>query len=256
MRRRSLTGIIIASCIASYVTLSVVGFFQPVRVALMHIAFPPVLSVEASLRYIRAGWDQLGFGSRTAIQELSNQVGQFEENLLASQARVAELEALNAAYVEGKVGEGDLPARVLMRTLDGFENTIILDRGVRDNVKTGNRVRTPAGLVGEVVSVSDRNAAVRLFSTPGHTITDALLLGDTEVPLQISGLGLGIYSARIPSDVAPKEGMMVVNNASEKLVYGVITSVDQKPTSSFADVRIESPTNVQTIQRLFIMQSP
>ncbi|MEK7659710.1 MAG: rod shape-determining protein MreC [Patescibacteria group bacterium] len=253
MRRRSFIGIIIATCIASYVTLSVVGFFQPVRIALMHIALPPILSVEESLRFIRNGWDQLGFGSRTAIQGLTNQVGQLQENLLTSQARVTELEALNTAFVEGGVNEGDMPARVLMRTLDGFENTIIIDRGASDGVRTGNRIRTSSGLVGEVTVVTEHRSSVKIYSTPGHIIEGLLL--DVNVPLQIQGLGLGIYSARIPSDVLPKEGMVVVNNASEKLVYGVITAVDLQPTSSFADVRIESPTNVQTIQRLFVMRS-
>lgn len=251
MRRRSLIGIIIASLIASYVTLSVVGFFQPVRVALMHVALPPVLAVEASLRQVRAAWDLIGFGSRTAIQELTNQSAQFEETLRATQARVAELEALNASYVEGVVGEGDLPARVLMRTLDGMENTIIIDRGTADGVEVGMRVRSTASLVGEVATVAERRSAVKLYATPGNSVNAIML--EKEVDVQITGLGLGIYSARIPSDVEPKEGMLMVSSASEKLMYGVITSVHQLPSSSFADVRIKSPTNVQTVQRLFVM---
>lgn len=239
-----------SAIIASYVALSVVGFFQPFRIALMHLALPPLMTVESSLQMIRGSWDILGFKSRTAVQELTNQSAMYEENLRASQARISELEALNATFIEGVVGEGDLPARVLMRTMDGTENTIIIDRGDTDGVHTGARVRTPSGLVGEVVEVMAHRSTVRLYSSPGYVSQS--VLQEAEVDLQIQGLGLGLYSAKVPSDLEPKVGMLVVNNASEKLVLGVITSVEQNPASSFADVRIESPTNVQTVQRLFV----
>jgi hypothetical protein len=250
MKRRSITGVIVSAIIASYVALSVVGFFQPVRVALMHLALPPLMTVESSLQMIRGSWDILGLGSRTTVQELTNQSAMYEENLRAAEARISELEALNATFIEGVVGEGDLPARVLMRTMDGTENTIIVDRGETDGVRSGARVRTPAGLIGEVGEVMAHRSTVRLYSSPGYVSQS--VLQEAEVDLQIQGLGLGLYSAKVPSDLEPKVGMLVVNNASEKLVLGVITSVEQNPASSFADVRIESPTNVQTVQRLFV----
>ncbi len=254
MRRRSVTGVIISAVVASYVTLSVVGFFQPLRIALMHIAVPPLMGIESSLAYIRASWDLRGFGSRTAVQALTNQSAMYEENFRTAQARVSELESLNAKYIEGVVGGSDLPARVLMRTLDGFENTILIDRGDTDGVRSGARVRTPSGLIGEVGEVMAHRSKVRLYSSPGY-ISESVLL-EAEIDLQIQGLGLGLYSAKIPSDIAPKVGMLIVNNASEKLVLGIVASVEQNPASSFADVRIESPTNVQTIQRLFVQVTP
>lgn len=111
--------------------------------------------------------------------------GDLEDENAALRARIAELEGseLRDEGAEEELDEarrllelrfaGDVPrvnARVIATPVSNFEQTIELDRGAADGIDVDMPVLTGAGLVGQVVGVSDSRSTVRLITDPASAV--------------------------------------------------------------------------------------
>jgi rod shape-determining protein MreC len=112
---------------------------------------------HSSLREDNARLAQENFSNAALLQQLK-----------ALQAENAQLRALLAARERLEVKA--LAAEVLYTARDPFSRKVIIDKGLRDNVKAGQAVVDDRGVVGQVTRVYPWLAEVTLITDKGHFV--------------------------------------------------------------------------------------
>jgi rod shape-determining protein MreC len=171
-------------------------------------------------------------GNRREIAQLKQRNAELQRRLAASTADAATTRQLQALQLQADTADWRLmPARVIATGPGaGFQWSVTLDVGSRENVLAGQTVTDGLGLVGRVVAVHSTTSVVLLAADPtcGVGVRDvrsgALLLAN--------GAGSGPLSATALADRADvRVGDRLVTGPAGKTTYaagvavGVVTSV-------------------------------
>jgi rod shape-determining protein MreC len=133
----------------------------------------PVRSVMSALfAPVKGAWN--GIFDYDDLREendrLRRQIDQQEGDSIESEAQIRGYEELRA-FRDLPV-RSDIPvvmAEVVGDSSSNFVQTIEINKGANDGIRTGMAVITPAGLVGRIGQVSTNRAVVRLLTDPGFT---------------------------------------------------------------------------------------
>lgn len=120
-----------------------------------------------------------------------------DRNLLA-----AENAALKAA-LGGDSSKHKIRAQVLARPPQLPYDTLLIDAGSARNITAGDIVGSGAVALGVIADAAASVSRVRLFSAPGVS-TEALLHGT--IPVALTGIGGGSFTARVPQSTNAKPG--------------------------------------------------
>lgn len=204
---------------------------------------------------------------RRRIQELEGE--RYRAKIDEQQYRQL-LEAAHITYIKDL---HHLTAQVVAGPINNFSQTVEINRGAGDGIRTGMPVVTPNGLVGKIKQVEGNRSLVELITNPDSTFDLGILVSKNE-PL-VSGLAHGTGKARplrmdgIDPDRVPKgkikRGDLLATSGITTSVYpgdipvGKVLSVhpssdgsqlvvDLKPTAnlgnlSYVSVLLWEPTN-------------
>lgn len=165
----------------------------------------------------------------------------FEENLMLKEAigRIAQPNALLAA--------------VLVRPPETPYDMLIIDVGERAQVRVGDKVAASGTLlIGEVESVWDSGARVRLYSAPG-TSRDGFLRGT--IPIRVEGIGGGSLRAEVPYDAQALAGDLVNIPAIEPNVAFLVEHVEAGRGDSAAIIHLRLPVNPFSLKFVEVWRS-
>ncbi|MBU1349081.1 rod shape-determining protein MreC [Patescibacteria group bacterium] len=263
MKGRTRIAIIVAAIVFGTAILRVAGALQPVEDLLRTVTLP-IGRVFASL----------GTGVRDAVWTAPD-VAHLEERNTELEAR---LTALAVDYVRlrsleeenrslraltgflDRSGYDSVPARIIARSADPRDATILIDRGSRDGVETGMAVVADEGVfVGKVTSLKERIATVTLVSDVRSRVAAASpgrgsLFGLVE--------GSGNRVARltlVPQQVALASDDVVVTAGTEEkippnLLIGLVNDVEGKPTDPFKSASLEPLANIDRIDLVIVLR--
>ncbi|HEX8304124.1 MAG TPA: rod shape-determining protein MreC [Jatrophihabitans sp.] len=171
-------------------------------------------------------------GNRREIAQLKQRNAELQRQLAASAADAATASQLRALQLQADTADWRLmPARVIATGPGaGFQWSVTVDVGSRENVLVGQTVTDGLGLVGRVVAVHSTTSVVLLAADP----TSGVGVRDTRsgALLLATGGGSGQLSARALEDrVDIRVGDRLVTGPAGKTTYaagvavGVVTSV-------------------------------
>ncbi len=97
----------------------------------------------------------------------------------------------------GSTQGSTIPAGVLARPPESPYDSLVVAAGSADGIATGAEVFSSGGIpIGTVASVTAHSATIQLLSTPGVTTNG--WVGENRIPLTLSGMGAGAFTAILP----------------------------------------------------------
>ena len=209
----------------------------------------------------------------TEIVRRAGQLEQLSEENAVLRQQVARLEAQLAALRESQIeteqladlvaavgAEGAdryLPAAVILRDPAPARDVIVIDRGERDGLRTGQPVLGPgATLVGVVSEVQRGRARVRLLTDPDSALAVVVQASRTQAAL--AGGPEGLRLEFVPIDAALTVGDLVLTSAlggrlPGGLLVGRITFVETKDQDLFATVHVEPLADYGRLERVLVL---
>ena len=190
---------------------------------------------------------------------LRQQVARLEAQLAA--LRESQIETEQLADLVAAVGVEDadryLPAAVILRDPAPARDVIVIDRGERDGLRTGQPVLGPgATLVGVVSEVQGGRARVRLLTDPDSALAAVVQASRTQAAL--AGGPDGLRLEFVPIDAALTVGDLVLTSAlggrlPGGLLVGRITFVETKEQDLFATVHVEPLADYGRLERVLVL---
>ncbi len=131
--------------------------------------------------------------------------------------------------------------------------SLIIDIGKNSGVVVGDRViYQPNILLGEIVSVANNSAKVKLYSASG-VLTDVFVPSDNLVRAVAVGYGGGTFSIELPSSVSVEKGMQILIPGSDIYILGVVDYVNIDPITASQRLLVRYPVNVKNIRYVHVL---
>ncbi len=142
-------------------------------------------------------------------------------------------------------------AQVLLRPPAMPYDTLMIDIGKRDGVRTGNFV-SPGGtvVVGTVEEVYDSTSRVVLFSAPGTT-HQGLLSGT--IPVAVRGQGGGSLLAEVPVGENVAAGDVVTFPGTTQHFSAQVVATEAKEGGSFITAYLSLPVNIFSLRYVEVL---
>ncbi len=212
------------------------------------------------------GWLQEAFSwipNPGALQSENRALRELNLQLSAEVTRMRksliENEKLRAMMDLKSVSDNPLvTAEVVGKTVIELRNFITLDKGKQDDIKRGMSVRTDAGLVGIIISVSDNYSMVELISN--RNVRVACEIQRTMLDGILHWQGGDFFRLRnVPSTYDVQVGDVVMtSNYSNKyppfIPVGQITEVTDEQGTLFYNIVVKPFVNFSTIEQVFIIK--
>jgi len=223
--------------------------------------FYPVFSVSRSvIDKMRDIWEVTFHGDNIVRENLrkEREILRLRARLAEAREKVRELASLDKQLREvAESGFDVLAARVIGREADSFYQTLLIDRGTKDGVKSGTPVLYGDNLVGRVAEVGRRWSRVRLILDVRSAIPAMTLNGNVRGMVIGSGpgelkmtliehnakleVGDTVVSARLDNilnpDGAPlSQGLVIGKIASVSHEEGLYQSAILDSQVSFSDI--------------------
>ena len=151
-------------------------------------------------------------------------------------------------------------ANVISKKIDNFQNILIIDKGERDGLKSGQPVLTSSGLlVGKISKVSKENSFVLLLNDDLSKVASKIQNKDKTMGLVEGEYGLGMKmqlipqtEAVIPSDIVVTSGLE--ENVPVGLIIGEVETVSDEPEELFKSASIKTYVDFNKITLVNIIK--
>jgi rod shape-determining protein MreC len=175
-------------------------------------------------------------------------------------ARMANYDSVLAddAGIKEILGRKDPKAPMILSAILSKPNqssydTLIIDAGTEQNVKTGNRVFALGNIpVGRVAEVYPNSAKVVLFSNPGEK-TEVVISGKN-IFMELIGRGGGNFEMIMPRDLTLQKGDQVVMPGISPSLVAIAETIISDPRDPFNKALLSSPVNIQNLKFVEVAQ--
>lgn len=184
------------------------------------------------------------FESPEALAQAYTDLQDQHRSLQVDQARLVLLEQDNKdlrtqlSFIE-TVTTTSVGATVVGRGIDPVTRSLIIDRGGESDVTVGDPVIAgPGVLIGQIASVEDTRAIVRMLDDKSSKVAATLLNKDRSLGLVEGGFGVSLEMTFIPQNEIVNIGDTIMTsgltgNMPRGLVIGTVESVEKQPFQPF-----------------------
>jgi rod shape-determining protein MreC len=208
-----------------------------------------------------------GSGSSSQVAGLQRQIIQLRSELSQEQLSKAEYRQLSDLLQLSGRGGYRIVAATVIAIGEGYAQTVTLDAGVNDGIKTGDTVLNGEGLVGTVTAVNAQTCAVLLAtdatSVVGVTLASSGQVGWVTGPGK-TGSGSGLLRLQVLDENAVLSvGQQLVTSASMHdrpyvpgVPVGVISKVEDRGGSLTALALVQPYVNFTSLGVVGIVVAP
>ena len=144
-------------------------------------------------------------------------------------------------------------AAILSKPNQSAYDTLIIDAGTKEGIKTGNTVFALGNVpIGRVDLVSADSSKVILFSNAGEK-TQTVIAGKN-IFLELVGRGGGNFEMVMPKDLVLQKGDQVVLPGVNPYVLATVETIISDPRDPFTKALLTSPVNVQELKFVEVEQ--
>ena len=138
-------------------------------------------------------------------------------------------------------------ATILSKPNQSIYDTLVIDAGTKQEIKTGDTVFAKGDVpIGFVDVVYDNSSKVILFSNPGEK-TQAIVSGKN-VFLELTGRGGGNFEMILPRDFILQKGDQVVMPGIYPYILAEVVAIISDPRDPFIKALLTSTVNVQALK--------
>lgn len=215
--------------------------------------------VTTPFRAVGSWFTGLGV-NRSDYAKLQAQNLQLKQRLAALEEDKLQNERIQALVQFAKAQ--NLPtvgAHVIGRPSDSREQSILIDRGTANGVRTGDAVIAAGGLVGQVVEAGPWDARVRLITDTEsgvaaliqRTRANGIVKGTLDGPLELDFVDK--TSAPVVGDVILTSGLGGIY--PKGIVIGEVTNVATSTADLYPVVAVASRVQIDRIEEVVVLQS-
>lgn len=151
-----------------------------------------------------------------------------------------------------------LPANIIGRSITGYLSTVIIDRGAKDGVKTGQAIVSQGYLVGTVKEALENTSEVTLI-TDYNSLVPVVLQDSRGTGLLRGGIA-GLSIEDIPLNITIKPGEQVITSGLGGdvpfgLMVGKVGNVISKKGEIFQTVTLDSPIQIYYLEFVFVART-
>ncbi|MDR2108643.1 MAG: rod shape-determining protein MreC [Coriobacteriales bacterium] len=188
---------------------------------------------------------------RTNNEELTALVGRLEEARLENERLKALLGLVDAYKLESAT------ARILSHSSDSWNQIITIDKGSGDGISTGMTVMSPNGLLGQVETVGQFSATVRLITDPSSGVAVFLQASRAECILSGSSERL-LYLSYLPIDSPVEPGDVVITSGAggvypKGIVIGEVVSATHGVADVYQTVVVKPVSRVESYEEVVVL---
>lgn len=247
-RRMLFTWLLLGSLILLLVPQSISNKFQ----FAFHRAFYWPLSVGRSISLSRLPQNERNVVPRKQHERLQVHLNNLQAELQQTRQKLDEVAGLRNRY--GLEGAGFVPADVVTVTVDTLRCELLINRGYDDGIKEGQIALADNTFVGTIISVSARNAKVRLVTDRESKIN--VKIGGTDRVMA----GCGGNLARVPL-IQTKVDVGLGVMASEKSGYfdkpilvGKVVKLDENTASPLLwDLTVQPISDLEKLKSVTVV---
>lgn len=145
-------------------------------------------------------------------------------------------------------------AGILARPDDSLYDTLVLDAGVKEGVRSGDFVIAPSHtVIGKIAETRSETSKAILFGTPGETL--AVIIGEHDIAATALGKGGGTLLVRLPRGADVEMGDLVTAPGASLSIIGSVVHIEKNPSDSFQELLIESNANMHELKWVFIARA-
>lgn len=144
-------------------------------------------------------------------------------------------------------------ANVLTEPAFAGYDTLIIDAGSKQGIKTGNKVQLSNGtIIGSVERIQTGSARVILLSNPGSENPVIIGNASSTITATATGLGTGNFQIKLPKGVTVSLGEPIRLAGTGTTVLSTIEKIENDPADSFQQIYFKLPIPPNDISSVFI----
>jgi cell shape-determining protein MreC len=185
------------------------------------------------------------------IVKLKNENADLQTRMLAFEAKIKAYDDL--VYENGTSTPEGILVKIIRRPPFTVFDTYIVDKGSDNGIEVGDTAYARNVPVGSVKSVTERNATVKLYSSPEEKTLFSL--GTSSSQYEATGVGNAHMKAEIPRDEDIHEGEEVTANDRGVSIYGTVTAIDKETSATNKTIFIALPFDINETGWMIIKKS-
>ena len=253
------TALAVLGVITLVIILQFSGLWRPVSIVLDGI-LQPVGRFTTNITRSLGGFFQT-IGSLNHLSKDNLNLQRELENSRGELSRLKEIENENSLLRSQLGFQKDLPlkligANVIAYGPDNVRRTLVINRGSRDGVLTGQAVVSSGSLVGKIERTDANTAVIGLISDPDFRVQ---ALGQTERARGIlrGELGTGLKLEQIAQNETVSVGENIITAGSDRIPKGILIgtteSVDKSDNEIFQSANVRSVLNFDKLEIAFVV---
>lgn len=152
-------------------------------------------------------------------------------------------------------------AEVIMVDTNPFSLTVMINRGLNDDVFEGQPVVNEEGVVGQVISVSKSVSRVLLLSDQNHAIPVVVLRNGIRAIASGTGVVNELSIVNMPRNVDIREGdILVTSGLGGKFPRGYpvarVSAFDRREGLQFAEIKAQPTVYLDRLRHMFLLWIP
>ncbi|MBQ3681514.1 MAG: rod shape-determining protein MreC [Succinimonas sp.] len=152
-------------------------------------------------------------------------------------------------------------AEVIMVDTNPFSLTVMINRGLNDDVYEGQPVVNEEGVVGQVISVSKSVSRVLLLSDQNHAIPVVVLRNGIRAIASGTGVVNELSIVNMPRNVDIREGdLLVTSGLGGKFPRGYpvarVSAFDRREGLQFAEIKAQPTVYLDRLRHMFLLWVP
>ncbi|NDY95736.1 rod shape-determining protein MreC [Wenzhouxiangella limi] len=224
---------------------------------------PAVLLIESPFRLANSIWSAL-----RGRQQLLREIGELRGLLAESSARLLLLEELRRENLElrqllsasKQPQVAFYPAEIRQVDLNPFSHRVLINRGRRDGVESGQAVIDAYGVVGQVDEVFLHSARVVLLTDPDHALPVAVERTGVRTIAYGSGLNTELRLNDLPMNVDLEASDRLVTSGlggafPAGLPVAEVIDVSRKVGEAFARARLRPLGRLDRSRHLLVLEA-
>ena len=234
----------------------------------LHKAQGAVSSLVAPLQRAGASLDAARADVGDAITDATATEGtltQLQEENARLRAQLAEAEEYRQEalrleellHISDKYSIEGATACVIGRSSLAYDQAVTIDAGSNDGVDVGQTVMGPNGVVGQIISVTNTTAVVRLLTDPQSGVA-VLLQASREEGVVVGSLEGMLYLEDVDTNANVQVGDVVVTSGlggsyTRGLVVGTVVRIDQRQGESTRRIVISPNEDAGPLQEVIVV---
>lgn len=227
--------------------------------------FLRVLSPVGRVFNISANSGKGIFSSIGGLKGLSVENKTLQNNLNKAEAEIAMLQEAKKENeslrkdlgFQVNSGFETLSASVIMYDITSVRQTIIIDKGEKDDLMVDMIVMSEGFLVGRVVEVSGSTSKVLLITDPMSKIP-VLVQNSTATGIAAGQIGYGLNLEKVPQGDVIKKGQTVITSGlggdyPKGLVVGKIDEIEENDNAIFQSTSVRPEANFRRLERVLLI---